>query len=133
MNLLTVHDESELASIVDDDESGQSQLAQWFVANQRLSLGHDLTYSAFPQNFTWDPCQKKWKFCQRGFKLGRVRYAHPTAGETFFLRILLSVVRGARSYEEVRTYRTVLHPTFRDACQARGLISDDTEWVSLFD
>jgi hypothetical protein len=47
--------------------------------------------------------------------------------------MLLSVVRGAKSYEEVRTYRNVLHPTFRDACQARGLIGDDTEWVSLFD
>jgi hypothetical protein len=132
MNLVTIHDESELTSIVDEEELGQTQLTQWFVANQTSSLGHHLTYSAFPQKFTWDSCQKKWKFRKRGFKLGRVRYVHPTAGETFFLRMLLSVVRGARSYEEVRTYQNVLHPTFRDACQARGLIGDDTEWVSLF-
>jgi hypothetical protein len=46
--------------------------------------------------------------------------------------MLLTVVHGAKSYKEVRTYRDV-HPTFRDACQARGLIGDDTEWVSLFD
>jgi hypothetical protein len=109
MNLLTVHDESELACIVEDEQVCESQLTQWFVANQRSSLGHDLTYSAFPQRFTWGPCQKKWKFRQRGFKRGRVRYVHHTAGETFFLRMLLSVVHGTRSYEEVRTYRTVLH------------------------
>jgi hypothetical protein len=91
MNLLTVHDKSELVSIVEDEELGQSQLTQWFVANQQSSLGHDLTYNAFPHRFTWDPCQKKWKFRKRGFKLGRVRYVHPTAGEIFSLQMLLTV------------------------------------------
>jgi len=43
------------------------------------------------------------------------------------------VVRGAKSYEDVRTYEGAVHATFRDACQARGLIGDDTEWVSLFE
>jgi hypothetical protein len=133
MNLVTVHDESELSGVIENDDSNLSQLTEWFVANQNVSLGHDLTYNAFPQKFTWDPCQKKWKQRQQGFKLGRLRYVHPTAGETFFLHMLLTVVRGAKSYEEVSTYRDVVHPTFRDACHARGLIGDDTEWVSLFD
>jgi len=43
------------------------------------------------------------------------------------------VVRGAISYADVRTYEGVVHSTFRQACQARGLIGDDTEWTSLFD
>jgi hypothetical protein len=83
--------------------------------------------------FTWVADQKIWKRRQCGFKLGRIRYVHPTAGDTFFLRMLLSVVRGAKCYEDVRTYQSVLYPTFRDACQARGLIRDDIEWSTLFD
>jgi len=47
--------------------------------------------------------------------------------------MLLMVVRGARSYEDVRTYEGTLYATFREACQARGLIGDDTEWSCLFD
>jgi hypothetical protein len=61
MNLVSVHDESKLSIVIENDESNRSQLTEWFVANQHLSLGHDLAYNAFPQKFTWDPCQKKWK------------------------------------------------------------------------
>ena len=47
--------------------------------------------------------------------------------------MLLMVVKGAKSYEDVRTYQNVVYPTFREACKARGLIGDDSEWFALFD
>jgi hypothetical protein len=37
-------------------------------------------------------------------------------------------VRGPQSYEDVRTFQFVVHPTFAAACRARGLIDDDVEW-----
>jgi hypothetical protein len=77
--------------------------------------------------------QKIWKRQQRGIKPGRIRYVHPIVGDTFFLRMLLAVVRGAKCYEDVRTYQSVLYPNFHNACQARGLIGDDTEWTILLD
>ena len=43
------------------------------------------------------------------------------------------VVKGALSYIDVRTYNGIVYETFREACQARGLIGDDSEWASLFD
>ena len=51
----------------------------------------------------------------------------------FYLRMLLMVVKGAKSYEDVRTYQNVVYPTFREACKAHGLIGDDSEWFALFD
>ena len=54
-------------------------------------------------------------------------------GDAFYLRMLLMVVRGALSYEDVRTYEGIVYNTFREACQARGLIGDDSEWAFLFD
>lgn len=31
------------------------------------------------------------------------------------------IVKGAKSYEEIRTYNGVLYLTFKEACAARGL------------
>jgi hypothetical protein len=53
---------------------------------------------------------------------------HPSAGERFYLRLLLTVVKGAQSYEDVRTYDGTVHPTFKAACLARGLLENDGEW-----
>lgn len=52
----------------------------------------------------------------------------PTAGEQFYLRTLLAVVKGPKSFEDLRTFEGVVHPTFHAACLARGLLEDDGEW-----
>lgn len=44
------------------------------------------------------------------------------------MRILLNVIRGARSFEELRTVRGITHPTYQAACNALGLLGDDREW-----
>lgn len=36
-------------------------------------------------------------------------------------------------YADVRTYDGVVYPTFRQACEARGLLESDNEWYLLFD
>ena len=46
----------------------------------------------------------------------------------FILRMLLNVIKGARSFEEIRTINNVVYPTFRSACYALGLLDDDKEW-----
>jgi hypothetical protein len=46
--------------------------------------------------------------------------------------MLLLVVKGAKSYEDVRRYNGVLYPTFKLACNARGLLGDDQEWYDAF-
>jgi hypothetical protein len=55
-------------------------------------------------------------------------FAGPQAGERFYLRTLLTVVRGATSFEHLRTVDGVVHPTFQAACRAHGLLEDDNEW-----
>ena len=55
-------------------------------------------------------------------------YAHPSSGERFYLRLLLTVVRGATSYEDLRSFENHLCPSFREACIMRGLLEDDNEW-----
>jgi hypothetical protein len=55
---------------------------------------------------------------------------HPLAGDKYYLRMLLLVVKGARSYEEVRTYNNIVYDTFKEACKACGLLGDDQEWLA---
>ena len=42
--------------------------------------------------------------------------------------ILLNKVRGAKCYEDIRTIRGVVHPTYKSACFALGLLENDGEW-----
>jgi hypothetical protein len=66
-------------------------------------------------------------------KIGRMYYVHPTAGELYYLRMLLMIVKGAKNYAYVRTFNNRVYDTFRDACEACGLLECDTEWNLLFD
>ena len=55
-------------------------------------------------------------------------------GERFYLRTLLIAVRGPTSFENLRTINGVVvngvvHPTFKDACRALGLLENDGEWL----
>jgi hypothetical protein len=43
------------------------------------------------------------------------------------------IVKCAKSYEDLRTYNNMLHPTFKEACKAHGLFNDDNEWYNAFD
>lgn len=55
------------------------------------------------------------------------------AQEKIFIRMLLMVVKGAKSYKHVRTHEGLLYSTFWEACQARGLTGDDSEWIFHFE
>ena len=54
----------------------------------------------------------------------------PVAGELYFLRILLTVTKGCKSFEDLCTVNGHVHLDFKSACMARGLLKTDEEWVS---
>ena len=41
---------------------------------------------------------------------------------------LYDIVEGAKSFNDIRMYQDIQYATYREACQARGLLKDDTEW-----
>lgn len=47
--------------------------------------------------------------------------------------MLLSVCKGATSFEDLATCDGVIHPSFRSACFARGMMADDVELIATFD
>ena len=47
--------------------------------------------------------------------------------------MLLMIVKGAMSYADIRTYNGIVYETFKEACAARGLLTDDNEWYKTFE
>nr|XP_043618055.1 uncharacterized protein LOC122589793 [Erigeron canadensis] len=66
----------------------------------------------------------EWKGC-----IGRIVYCNPAAGPRYYLRILLSVVRGPQSYKDIKTVNGPEYATYKEACIAYGLLNDDKEWT----
>ena len=56
-------------------------------------------------------------------------FARPTKGERFYLRLLLTTIARPCSFEDLRTVNGVVYGTFKDTCNALGLLQDDEEWI----
>ena len=68
-----------------------------------------------------------WKPRMQRMSIGHIYTATPFMGERYYLRILLTVVRGATSFEHQRTVDGIFHPTFMSACIALRMLEDDGE------
>jgi hypothetical protein len=60
-------------------------------------------------------------------QIGRVAWVSPFQREKYYLRILLYVVPGCSSFEELKTVNGVVMETFQLACLERGLLANDQE------
>jgi hypothetical protein len=130
--LVTFNPNEDAQEVLQRAAGETTSLTAFFTANaddNRLGTeARKYTYQEFPQHFTWIQKDKRWAIRQRGFALGRMYFVPPNGGERFYLRTLLTVVKGPTSFKDLRTYDGVVYETFLDACLARGLLEDDGEW-----
>lgn len=133
MNRVTFSEEDDIADVVVRRRSKKTSLTEWFEMNRKNPRCRDLTYCEFTTRYTWYPDKRKWSARGKDTKVSRIRYVHPTTGELFYLRMRLMTVRRACSYEDLMTHAGKLRGTFREACQARGLLGDDREWERVFE
>ena len=125
--------ESTVQEIVATHADRKTTLTGWFEANKQEPEGSqilDLLYQDYPSKMVWhnDKNNPRWTRRKEGFAVGRMYYAHPTSGERFYLRLLLTCVRGAKGWNDLYSFEGVEHPSFKHACIARGLLEDDHEW-----
>ena len=121
-----------IQSILTCAATERTTLTQFFYINGlENDVGEEarkLTYQDIPHKFVWHKDSKTWTKRKKGFSLGRMYFVPPTAGEQFYLRTLLCVCRGPQSFQELHTVQNVEYATFQNACRARGLLQDDSEW-----
>ncbi|XP_072060277.1 uncharacterized protein [Arachis hypogaea] len=101
----------------------------WFRANRKYNEARQLTYTDFPRKFVWKSQLRVWEPRKAGTVIGRLFFVPPSSGELYYLRMLLNIVRGPRSFKDLRTYNNIIYSSYRDACYARGLLDDDQEYV----
>ena len=83
-------------------------------------------YVEFPEHFVWR--LSAWQPRLTGNCIGRLYFVAPRAGEKYYLQVLLHHVRGATSWDDIRTVNSHVYSTMKEACVARGLLQDDREW-----
>jgi hypothetical protein len=99
-------------------------------------------YLDYPEIVVWSKSKKAWHLRKRAAgrrgagrnnhvtlgNVGRMYFVQPLEGERYYLRVLLTHVVGATCFEDLRTTHrphtptTLVHPTFKAACLARGLL-----------
>ncbi|CDF40386.1 ATP dependant DNA helicase [Chondrus crispus] len=108
-----------------------TKLTEWFKANEKYPSARHLRYHKFTRYFTWKTRTKSWTYDFSGTGanvVGRIYTVSPREGERYFLRLLLTQVPGATSFENLRNIDGEQCTSFRQACLRLSLQADDAEW-----
>lgn len=136
---LPFHEQGQQSVLFDATESidftldkasvNETKFTAWMEKNKTDKNARKLLYHEFPEHYVWKQEERIWVERQRGTCLGRVHHVPPSFGEWFYLRVLLNKVRGAQDWLDFKKFEGVTYPTYKDACQARGLLEDDKEYI----
>ncbi|KAG7583569.1 hypothetical protein ISN44_As08g030800 [Arabidopsis suecica] len=66
--------------------------------------------------------EKKFQQRRRSFQNGRTRYLSHSMDANADLKLLFRFIRGPKSDEDLRTFNGVVYPTYKEVCEARGLL-----------
>jgi len=102
-------------------EQERTMLTAFFAANWQYPEARNYTYQEFPQHFVWNNTKKVWMpWKQAQSAIGWMHFITPTAGDCFYLHLLLITVKGAMCWQDLLTVGNTIHPTFYAACLERG-------------
>ena len=124
----TFREDEELHKVVQREKFKQSQLEAFFQLNQKDTNARKLTYDEIPRYYVWNESESVWTVRKKGTQIGRLLFTHHTSGEIWYLRLLLTKVRGPTSFNHLKTVNGVFCATFKEACQKYGFLEDDNEW-----
>jgi hypothetical protein len=128
-NNVVFTEDGDLEEVLDNLNNVRTKLTSWLETNNSNASATNYTYIEFSEHFTWHANGKYWN-TRRGKhnKISCIAHVNPAQGEAYYLCMLLHIVKGAKSFSDIRTVGGHEHPTFREACQALGLPGDDQEW-----
>ena len=125
---VTFREDNSIEEVEQRVEAASSTLIAFFRKCAQNETARWYMYQEFPQFYTWNKSEKSWSPRKQGIALGHIYYAPPKSGERFYLHLLLTTVRGLTSFENIRTVNGEVKSTFKEACNALGLLEDDGEW-----
>lgn len=122
-------------STEDDNMHGidveKAKFLMWMVCNRLSTENRRLTYIEFGSKSIWNPRTNWWNPRRVGVQKCIIPHVDVFAGEIYYLRVLLHVIKGPGSYFHLRTVGGVTYPTFKHAWEALGLLDDDREKIEI--
>jgi hypothetical protein len=109
--MVTVDPAEDAEVVLDRAANEVSKLQAFFAANRDTGalgeIARQYTYQEFPQHFVWKDKEKppRWAVRKKGWALGRMYFVSPAGGERFYLRTLLTIVKGPRSHNDLYSYQ----------------------------
>ncbi|GJU87647.1 ATP-dependent DNA helicase PIF1-like protein [Tanacetum coccineum] len=126
---VTLHDTKCLHALLQKEDIYVTMFTDWFDLNERHPPARNLTYAQIPEHYVWHEQAKKWRPRKQRKCICRIVYSTPSAGEHYFLWMLLNVVRGLGKFEQLLMVNGRICATFKEAYFAYGLLNDDKEWT----
>jgi hypothetical protein len=128
-NNVVFTEEDDLEEVIDNPNNARTKLTSWLEANNNIPSARNYTYIEFPEHFTWHSDGKYWNIRKgKHNKINRIAHVNLAQGETYYLRMLLHIVKGATTFSKIRIVGGHDYPTFRLACQSLGILGDNQEW-----
>ncbi|KAK9713953.1 hypothetical protein RND81_06G060800 [Saponaria officinalis] len=127
---VVINDNSVLKVVIQKMSEAETILTSWMHTNAIDPDARTLSNAKFPTKYRWD---KGWPKRKHGKCIGRIAYVHHTAGERYYLRLLLNIVKGSQSFEDIRIINGILYPSYKDTCYALGLLNNDKESYKLIE
>ncbi|CAN7030209.1 unnamed protein product [Brassica rapa subsp. trilocularis] len=87
-----------------------------------------LTYVQIPEYFVWNNSTKVWSERKKGKTIGRIVVVQPSAGDRYYLRILINKIKVPRSYDELKMFNDVKYPDV----EWHASMSEGARWSTPF-
>ncbi|XP_020990161.2 uncharacterized protein LOC110277354, partial [Arachis duranensis] len=125
---VSFYDHQTIPEILNDDYFSRTMLTEFFALNREEDQqSRHLLYREIPEYYTWHNKEKEWRRCKTQRRsTGRIYTVSPSEGEKFYLRILLSNVRGPISWDDLLIVNGIQYSSFKQSAQHRGLLESDS-------
>ncbi|CAI0455118.1 unnamed protein product [Linum tenue] len=124
---VTYNPDTGLQSVLEDPEKAKTMLTEYFTLNRVDPEARSIPYADIPSHYTFHLRPKHWARRKQGNVIGRIVFIPPGTTDVYFLRLLLTKISGATSFEDLMTVDGYLCKDYEDACLRRGFLSDDDE------
>jgi hypothetical protein len=112
MHMVAYNERDDLHNVINHEQSQKSMLIKYLWMNNVDPFAYSFLYREFPEYYRWDSMEKEWLRRKQRTQTGRMVYVCPTKGEKYYLRNLLNHVRGATSFDDLKTTGTVLNSVY---------------------
>ncbi|KAI5408976.1 hypothetical protein KIW84_054703 [Lathyrus oleraceus] len=115
-----------ITDVLNDNQNAVTMLTEFFALNQMDPDARNYLYREIPEHYCWLKGVKKWQRRRTKRKvIGRIYTVSPSEGEKFYLRVLLSHLRGPTSWECLLTHNGSCFFTFKKEVEDWGLLESD--------